>query len=321
MDEEPPSKIAGTKLGQQALPSLRPVIRAHQAYIIFTFFAVFFFATGIAQSLTVARLHGADMRYDKFCGTEPNCSVSFRVPFRLSGRIVFYYKLTNFYQNHRRYASSVSSGQLAGEYIALDDLDSCDPLTTVAEGVPMAPCGLAASTVFNDTFKISGPFSVPLSESGIAWKSDLESLFKPASSEYSAESRWLDALPQFPGGQVNEHFVVWMRVSALPDVVKLYSQCEDCVVDAETYTVEIENNYPVDMFKGEKWIGLREETEFGTKNRFLEVLCYVYGALWVLCDLAILAITILKPRLPGDPELIRRLKVSVVAARPISDTK
>jgi hypothetical protein len=317
MEEEPPSKFAGTKLAQQALPSLRPIIRARHAYVIFTFFAIFFFAIGIAQTLTVARLHDVRMRYDDTCGTSANCTIQFTIPLRLTGRITFYYRLTNFYQNHRRYASSRSAEQLAGDYVVYDDLDVCDPITNFSESLVRAPCGLAAATVFNDTFEFDGPINVSLTETGIAWKSDLKSLYKPSNGKYPPESRWLDNDTRFPGGQTNEHFVVWMRIGALPDLLKPYSHCEDCVIEAETYTVQIENSYPASLFNGEKWIGIREESDFGPQNSFLEVLCYVYGAVWLLCDLVIVAVTLIRPRLPGDPELIRKLRGQAgVAQRP-----
>jgi hypothetical protein len=307
MDEEPPSKISGTKLAQQALPSMRPIIRGRHAYVIFTFFALLFFALGIVQTLTVSKLQSVEKRYDDSCVDSVNCVLSFRIDSVLNPPIVLYYRLTNFYQNHRRYASSRSVEQLSGEYVVLDDLDSCDPLTNISETV-LVPCGLSALTVFNDTFSIIEPTPLNFSEKGIAWESDLKSLFKPANEKYPVQSKWLEAMPQFPGGQINEHFVVWMRVNAISDVVKTYGRCDNCVVQPGEYRIQIENKYPTNLFNGEKWIGIREETAFGPKNSFLEILCYVYGAWCIACDLVIILVTLIRPRASGDPVLIKKLK-------------
>lgn len=63
--------------------------------------------------------------------------------------IYFYYKLSNFYQNHRRYVKSRSDGQLKGDTGA--SISSCEPLERFDEK-KLYPCGLIANSLFNDTF-------------------------------------------------------------------------------------------------------------------------------------------------------------------------
>jgi hypothetical protein len=53
----------------------------------------------------------------------------------------FYYKLTNFYQNHRRYVKSRSDEQLRN---AGTSTGSCHPLEFDADGEVLYPCGLIA---------------------------------------------------------------------------------------------------------------------------------------------------------------------------------
>jgi hypothetical protein len=65
---------------------------------------------------------------------------------------MLYYRLTNFYQNHRRYVKSVDQGQLQGQNLTAAQLDSdggCTPLTNAPNGKPYYPCGLIANSQFN----------------------------------------------------------------------------------------------------------------------------------------------------------------------------
>lgn len=80
------------------------------------------------------------------------CFVYFSVPTQLDASVFLYYKLTNYYQNHRRYVKSIDSEQLLGHYRSSRDLQNgnCKPLARDdATGLPIYPCGLIANSVFN----------------------------------------------------------------------------------------------------------------------------------------------------------------------------
>jgi hypothetical protein len=64
-----------------------------------------------------------------------------------------YYKLTNYYQNHRRYVNSFDSDQLLGKKREASGIDggNCKPITSEG-GKPYYPCGLIANSFFNDTY-------------------------------------------------------------------------------------------------------------------------------------------------------------------------
>ena len=94
-----------------------------------------------------------------------------------------YYQVTNFYQNHRRYVKSRSDLQLQGVFQAPGSglSTACDPNASYVapEGPVYYPCGLIATSYFNDNFKIgSAPAGVTLNEKGIAWSIDMKSHFK-----------------------------------------------------------------------------------------------------------------------------------------------
>jgi len=108
--------------------------------------------------------------------------------------IYMYYKLSNFYQNHRRYVKSRSDAQLRGvEGLAPSDIeaDCTDVHVHGVEGGPdnvsnvVSPCGLVSWSVFNDSFALSKKgvggakgAAVAATSSGIAWESDTKFKFR-----------------------------------------------------------------------------------------------------------------------------------------------
>jgi hypothetical protein len=119
-----------------------------------------------------------------------------------------------------------------------------------------------------------------------------------------AQQSWLDSYAAFPGGQTNEHFIVWMRASALPTLVKTYMRCNGCRLEKGSVNVLVNNSYPFDGFRGNKWFGIAQESSLGTRNAFFPVICFVYAALSLMCFLGIVITRILKPRQEGDVKLV-----------------
>ena len=78
------------------------------------------------------------------------CIIQFDVPYELDHTVLLYYKLTNFFQNHRRYVKSIDMNQLKGQYVSPGSLNSgdCKPITTL-DGKAVYPCGLIANSLFN----------------------------------------------------------------------------------------------------------------------------------------------------------------------------
>lgn len=78
------------------------------------------------------------------------CFIQFDVPYDLDHTVLLYYKLTNFFQNHRRYVKSIDMNQLKGNYVSVHSLDTgdCKPITSSGNKA-IYPCGLIANSVFN----------------------------------------------------------------------------------------------------------------------------------------------------------------------------
>jgi hypothetical protein len=187
------------------------------------------------------------------------CSIQFNVPESMGPPVLFYYHLTNFYQNHRRYVASFFDRQLKGEAVSASGVNgsACAPLVADPEtGLPLYPCGLIANSMFNDTF--SSPFLLGsnaaqpvyqmFNNTNIAWSSDAGLYGKTTYnlSEIMPPPNWRRRYPNGytaanPPKHLDEwqHFQVWMRTAGLPVFSKLYQRNDDKAMEAGTYQVDI----------------------------------------------------------------------------------
>ena len=66
--------------------------------------------------------------YTEKCDNKGICTVDLVLEKEAKAPIYVYYKLDNFYQNHRRYVKSRVISQLKGTYKEVDSLSECDPV-------------------------------------------------------------------------------------------------------------------------------------------------------------------------------------------------
>lgn len=185
------------------------------------------------------------------------CILSFEIPNDIQPPILFYYRLTNFYQNHRRYVKSVDIEQLKGTARSVSDIDSgdCGPLDSV-NGKPYYPCGLIANSMFNDTFtnltatnpsqNENSPSVYNMTTGGISWahEGDLYGKTKYSPADVVPPPNWQE---QYIDGRYNElpdlhtweAFQVWMRTAGLPTFSKLAQRNDNDVLRAGTYRLKI----------------------------------------------------------------------------------
>eukprot|EP01055_Gregarina_sp_Pseudo9_P001585 Gregarina_sp_Pseudo_9__1584@NODE_2065_length_1173_cov_10_169312_g1907_i0_p1_GENE_NODE_2065_length_1173_cov_10_169312_g1907_i0NODE_2065_length_1173_cov_10_169312_g1907_i0_p1_ORF_typecomplete_len308_score45_24CDC50/PF03381_15/4_5e73DUF3592/PF12158_8/5_6e02DUF3592/PF12158_8/2_8e02DUF3592/PF12158_8/11DUF4199/PF13858_6/1_8e04DUF4199/PF13858_6/2e03DUF4199/PF13858_6/0_15DUF872/PF05915_12/79DUF872/PF05915_12/1_8Gram_pos_anchor/PF00746_21/8_3e02Gram_pos_anchor/PF00746_21/0_99_NODE_2065_length_1173_cov_10 len=229
--------------------------------------------------------------------------------------VFLYYALTKFYQNHRRYLMSRSTSQLQGEIITdASQLSDCDPVLLSDDGYSiLTPCGLAAKSVFNDTFELKDESGVKytLHESveDIVWPAGVKTQFKNPDGSDSASLQKLDQWLSeeiFPGKMENPHFMVWMRNAALPNFRKLYARIDEEVV--LPVQVDIHNRYPVDYFGGTKMVVLSTTTWMGGKNPFLGVIFVTLGALLFIVGLFMAIKNRRDPRILGDVRFLKWTK-------------
>lgn len=237
--------------------------------------------------------------------------------------------MTNYYQNNRLYAKSVSYPQLAGAAVPVADLASaCDPLVHNDQKVPYYPCGLIANSFFSDIFsdfqqvkdasgaELSTPAAIPISSTGIAWPADkaafgdskykVEDVVYPTSWEKFPEELKQEfnmgtdgKYTALPNLKDNERFINWMKIAGLPTFRKLYGRIDQNLAPG-TYKMSINSNYDVQSFKGTKSVVLSTTTWAGGKNSALGWSFVIIGGALLFLGIFFLAMFMLSPRKVGD---------------------
>ncbi|RWS02307.1 cell cycle control protein 50A-like isoform X2, partial [Dinothrombium tinctorium] len=158
----------------------------------------------------------------------------------------FYYRLSHYHQNLRRYINSKDSKQLLGYDHRKKVSKKCEPFEKnfdplQGQVLPIAPCGAIANSLFNDTFKLyfienMSLIPVEIIETDISWPTDKKHLYiNPPNMNFEGFTKppyWrkyvfeLDLNNSDNNGYQNEHFIVWMRTSAFPTFRKLWGRID-----------------------------------------------------------------------------------------------
>lgn len=251
---------------------------------------------------------------------QQTCSVQFNVAHDIEPPIFLYYRLTNFFQNHRKYVISYDLEQLKGEAVSPDLLsDNCKPLMHRGDNSKVIyPCGLIANSFFNDTFLSPVLLNAKngdnnetfvMSQEGISWSSDRKHKYKK--TKYKPDQivpppNWDKTYPNgynetnLPDLSTMEHLQNWMRTAGLPNFYKLYGKNTTASLLSGTYEVSIGLNYPVTIFGGSKSLVITTNNTFGGRNMALGVIYIVVAVLSLVLAVAFLLQHFIKPRRMGD---------------------
>ena len=278
-------KIKDSKFKQQRLPAWRPVPTIMTIVIVFSIFGVIFIILGIILLVYSNKVKRVEIDYTNECNIGGICHINKALEEDIDKPVFIYYQLDGFYQNSRRYLKSKNIDQLRGKTKSTDD---CEPAETNREmnlgtnvaidGTPLImdskaiPCGLMAKTFFNDTytFKINNE-PINVDETDISFDKDRD-LYK---TNIDKSQQWHDL--------TDEHFIVWMRPSGLPNPRKLWGKIDRDLKKNEVIDIDIANNYNVSAYKGKKKLILSNATAFGGKNKFLGISYIVVGILGIIC--------------------------------------
>lgn len=244
------------------------------------------------------------------------CTLRFDVPKTMKKPIYFFYRMSNFYQNHRRYVLSYNEQQIEGEALQPDELGNsgdCKPLVKNEEGKPYYPCGLIANSMFNDSFSeelvgVDGTESYWFTNKGISWPSDRARFKKTKynASDVVPPPNWVN---MFPNGYTDENlpdvsqweeFQNWMRTAGLPTFAKMALRNDTTDLAAGTYELNIALNFNTTVYKGKKYILLSTRTAIGGRNDFLGVAYCTVAGIAAALGIAFLTQHIIKPRRLGD---------------------
>jgi len=156
----------------------------------------------------------------------------------------------------------------------------CDPATLEDSGKEIVPCGLPATTLFNDTFTVSyGGKELQIEPTRIAWDADLQHLKNPTDDKSSSVSWLYERYPNVvkkADGVKSERFVTWMRVGALPFLRKPLGYISTPLTGGERLTINIKDNFNAGA-DARKFIVLTERSLLGGRNHNLGFLLIVGG--------------------------------------------
>ncbi|KAL4649018.1 cell cycle control protein 50A [Arapaima gigas] len=325
-------KPDNTAFKQQRLPAWQPILTAGTVLPAFFIIGLLFIPIGIGLYVTSNNIRELQIDYT---GTEPSspcfecsqnyswnmtrscaCSVPFSLDQPFESNVFMYYGLSNFYQNHRRYVKSRDDSQLNGNLKSLKDPSKeCEPYR-MNDGLPIAPCGAIANSLFNDTLELfynepnGTKTQIPLLKKGIAWWTDKHVKFRNPTGDNANLTaifqgttkpiNWQKPVYELDtdaenNGFINEDLIVWMRTAALPTFRKLYRIIEKRGSASPTlprgnYTLEIIYNYPVRSFEGRKRMILSTISWMGGKNPFLGIAYITVGSICFFLGVVLLII-------------------------------
>ena len=279
-------KIKDSKFKQQRLPAWRPVPTIMSIIIVFTIFGIIFIILGIVLLVYSSKVHSVELNYTDCTPDGSICSKNIEIDKDIDKPVFIYYQLDGFFQNSRRYVKSKNIDQLRGK---TKDTDDCEPAeknkdmgfssnmkaldgSTLNDNDNAIPCGLMAKTFFNDNYIfIINNNIIKVNDSDIAFDKDKD-LYK---KNIDISKQWIDL--------TNQHFIVWMRPSGLPNPRKLWGKIDMDLKKGDSVNVNITSNYNVSAYDGKKKIILSNATVFGGKNKFLGISYIIVGCLSLLC--------------------------------------
>ncbi|KAM3607500.1 uncharacterized protein V6R79_008874 [Siganus canaliculatus] len=308
---------------QQRLPAWSPMLTASTVLPFFYLAGLICLLFGVWLQLTVQSTREMKMDYTEagtcnlcfeqrknasYATKTCQCKVVFEIKTAFKGDVFFYYGLQNFHQNLRRYMDSRDDAQLLGQLANLKDPSTyCSSFRTNQDGLPIAPCGAVANSMFNDTFSLAyvrpdeEPIPVPLYRRGITWYTDKNIKFhNPKSGNLTLAEVFngtvmppfwqrpvYDFSPSDPSnnGFLNDDLIVWMREAAFPTFKKLHGILNRGSLPftnglpAGNYSIDIVYNFPVQPFNGRKYVVLTTLTWFGGQNNFLPIAYLVTSGL------------------------------------------
>ena len=246
-------------------------------------------------------------------GSTNSCTFTIGLPegLRSAPHVSLHYVVDPFFQNYPTYLESTVWKELAGAVVSTGERERrCRRGTRLTEtGQEVYPCGLRATSLFNDTFEVLHPGTLeplPLDQSSLAWQSDLRRFANPAGYPADPSFSWLpDRYPSVvpaAEGVRSELFASWMRPSAMPRVAKPYGRFRANAVGLEgNITIRINASFPVEGIDASKQLLLSTHTAFGGASDDLSIFLMGAGGLCLAASLVVVSIQLCCAREPGEP--------------------
>ncbi|RCH99406.1 hypothetical protein CU098_011248, partial [Rhizopus stolonifer] len=224
------------------------------------------------------------------------CILDFTVPETMTGPLFMYYRMTNFYQNHRQYIKNYDATQLSGDIVDQSTLNTnCGPLGVNQDNLVIYPCGLVANSMFNgtvflrivyvihasidtasDLVSVTSNASYSFQRTGIAWPTDKKKygVTKYKNSEIVPPPNWSLRYPdgkytdEYPAPDLSnmERLMVWMHMAALPDFRKIWGRNDVDPLQAGRWRIAIDMNFDTTIYGGNKWLVISTTSPLGGRN-------------------------------------------------------
>jgi len=207
------------------------------------------------------------------------CIVTMKIPQTMKAPVYMFYKLTNFYQNHRSWIMDVSYTQLNGDDTS--DTSNCNRMKSGVNGDTLVPCGLQGWSFFND--EISFADNTPIYTNSIAIKPD-RNRFKNVplkegqtrtiqDKRINGNSRYGFTVPNLD----DERLMIWMRQAATPTFHKTYGRIEQDIPAQDVLMLNVVSKFNTKSFHGTKTIVLSTMGALGGKHERLESFLLGFG--------------------------------------------
>lgn len=101
-------------------------------------------------------------------------------------------------------------------------------------------------------------------------------------------------------GVLNEHFMVWMRISVSPTFRKLYGYIDQVIPPNTTLTFQVNANYVVTTFQGGKSVVISTTSIFGGRTDYFYKIFFISGLFCLVAGTFFLGQHVLFPRKIAD---------------------
>jgi len=301
------SEANDSKFMQQTLDVWQPKMHKYKSILCCSIIGVIMLVVGGGMYVSISGIvatdpvyYHTDVRPD--CSIGSSCTVLVSIEKEMKPPVYVYYRINNFFQNHRQFVISRDERQLRDLSIASPQ--TCTPLKLYGDlsnkigfEVPnstetdkvLYPCGLPAVTAFSDELSAcvtpsGGSACDPLT--GDDWLKDGIAAPSDAQHKYIYDPNYdttvlTRANPR--GGTIkaldDEDLVVWMRHAATSDFYKLHRQITTRTLnEGDVFNVTVYNDWDPTPFNGEKGIVLVTQHLLGGKNQAISVAWMLAGA-------------------------------------------
>eukprot|EP00931_Biecheleriopsis_adriatica_P049981 TRINITY_DN28922_c0_g1_i1.p1 TRINITY_DN28922_c0_g1~~TRINITY_DN28922_c0_g1_i1.p1 ORF type:complete len:1537 (-),score=281.76 TRINITY_DN28922_c0_g1_i1:177-4787(-) len=236
-------------------------------------------------------------------GGTNSCLFDLRIPNDMEPPIQVFYSVNPFMQNYFPYMSSMPVNQLEGRRSSREEIEDQCPVGTrvTSTGKQIYPCGLVATSVFNDTFEI---FQAPIDTESPDMTIYREFHNPPDYLQRPGVSWLYERYPTVTTkslGVRSKRFIAWMIPNFFGRAAKPYGVISKRLQKGQVVTLRINASFPVQSLGARKMLLLTTSNLLGARNYFLANILLTSGCLSLGIAAVVLAIRLCCARKLGKP--------------------